>query len=71
VTTLFAAFEVATGKVSPVHKKRRRCMKSLEFMGGVLAEYPIQKLEVILDNLNTQKKGQGWQKRHPSPRLSN
>jgi len=55
-TMLFAAFEVATGKVKTAHKKRRRRKEFLEFMDEVVAEYPNQRLEVILDNLNAHKK---------------
>jgi len=62
-TTLFAAFEVATGKVKAAHKKRRRRKEFLAFMDDVVAEYPNQRLEVILDNLNTHKKNDAWLKR--------
>jgi transposase len=65
-TMLFAAFEVATGKVKTAHKKRRRRKEFLEFMDDVVAEYPNQRLEVILDNLNTHKKNEKWLKRHPN-----
>src|SRR5262249_6871701 len=65
-TTLFAAFEVATGKVKAAHKKRRRRKEFLAFMDDVVAEYPNQRLEVILDNLNTHKKNDAWLKRHPN-----
>jgi transposase len=64
-TTLFAAFEVATGKIKAAHKKRRRRKEFLAFMDDVVAEYPNQRLEVILDNLNTHKKNDAWLKRHP------
>jgi transposase len=64
ITTLFAAFEVATGKVKAAHKKRRRRKEFLAFMDDVAAEYPNRKLEVILDNLNTHKKNDAWLKRH-------
>jgi len=36
-TTLFAAFEVATGKVTGAHKKRRRRKEFLAFMDEVVA----------------------------------
>ena len=39
-TTLFAAFEVATGKVTAAHKNRRRRVEFLDFMNDVLADYP-------------------------------
>src|SRR5215831_14312757 len=64
-TTLFAAFEVATGKVHAKHMKRRRRKEFLQFMNEVVAAYPKSKLEVILDNLNTHKKNDEWLKRHP------
>ena len=65
-TTLFAAFEVATGKVKGAHKKRRRRKEFLAFMNEVVADYPGQKIEVILDNLNTHQKNDAWLKRHPN-----
>jgi hypothetical protein len=37
---LFAAFEVATGKVTAAHKKRRRRVEFLDFMNGIAAAYP-------------------------------
>ena len=64
-TTLFAAFEVATGKVKAAHKKRRRRKEFLDFMDEVVAGYPKTRLEVILDNLNTHKKNDEWLARHP------
>jgi transposase len=64
-TTLFAAFEVATGKVKAAHKKRRRRKEFLDFMDEIVAAYPNRQLEVILDNLNTHKKNEDWLKRHP------
>src|SRR6476660_2074860 len=64
-TTLFAAFEVATGKVTGAHKKRRRRKEFLAFMDEVVATYPKTRLEVILDNLNTHKKNEEWLARHP------
>src|SRR5215831_19207742 len=64
-STLFTAFEVATGKVHAKHMKRRRRKEFLQFMNEVVAAYPKSKLEVILDNLNTHKKNDEWLKRHP------
>ena len=64
-STLFAAFEVATGKVKGAHKKRRRRKEFLEFMDEVVAAYPKKRLEVIVDNLNTHKKNENWLARHP------
>src|SRR5437016_8721830 len=64
-TTLFAAFEVATGKVKAAHKKRRRREEFLNFMDDVVAAYPNRRLKVVLDNLNTHKNNDEWLKRHP------
>ena len=64
-TTLFAAFEVATGKVKTAHKKRRRREEFLDFMDDVVAAYPNRRLKVVLDNLNTHKNNDEWLKRHP------
>src|ERR1700704_1366842 len=63
-STLFAAFNVATGRVKAAHKKRRRRKEFLDFMDEVVAAYPRSRLEVILDNLNTHKKNEDWLSRH-------
>jgi len=64
-STLFAAFEVASGKVKVSHKKRRRRLEFLAFMNEVTAAYPGRRLEVILDNLNTHKpRNDRWLARH-------
>ncbi len=68
-STLFAAFEVATGKVTAAHAKRRRRVEFLDFMDEVAAAYPEQELHVILDNLNTHKKNEAWLERHPHVRF--
>ena len=65
-TTLFAALEVATGKVVASHSKRRRRVEFLGFMNSVVAAFPDRELHVVLDNLNTHKKNEGWLKKHPS-----
>lgn len=66
-TTLFAAFNVATGKVIGRQYKRRRRIEFLDFMNRVVAEHPGRELHVILDNLNTHKpKNDRWLKRHPN-----
>jgi transposase len=64
-STLFAAFEVATGKLTTAHTKRRRRLEFLDFMDEVVAAYPDQELHVILDNLNTHKNNDAWLKAHP------
>ena len=64
-TTLFAAFEVATGKVTAAHKKRRRRIEFLDFMNEIVAAHADTAIHVVLDNLNTHKpKNDRWLKRH-------
>ena len=66
-STLFAAFEVATGKVTAAHKKRRRRVEFLDFMNDIVAAHPDTVIHVVLDNLNTHKpKNDRWLKRHPN-----
>lgn len=64
-TTLFAALQVATGKVLATHSKRRRRVEFLGFMNSVVAAFPGRELHVVLDNLNTHKKNERWLKKHP------
>ena len=64
-STLFAAFEVATGKVTATHTRRRRRVEFLDFMDEVVAAWPDQELHVILDNLNTHKNNDAWLEAHP------
>jgi len=64
-STLFAAFEVATGKVTAAHKTRRRRVEFLDFMETVVAAYPRKEIHVVLDNLSTHKGNEAWLKRHP------
>src|SRR5271163_1160124 len=66
-STLFAAFEVATGKMTVAHKKRRRRVEFLDFMNDIVALHGDTALHVILDNLNTHKpKLDRWLQRHPN-----
>jgi hypothetical protein len=63
-STLFAAFEVATGKVTAAHKNRRRRVEFLDFMNDIVADHSGTAIHVILDNLNTHKpKNDRWLKR--------
>src|SRR5215469_3747857 len=55
ITTLFAAFDVATGKVTAAHKQRRRRVEFLDFMNDIVAAYPGKAIHVVLDNLSTHK----------------
>jgi hypothetical protein len=61
-TTLFAALEVATGKIIASHSRRRRGVEFLGSMNSVVAAFPDNELHVILDNLNTHKKNERWLK---------
>ena len=65
-TTLFAALDVATGKVIAEHSKRRRRLEFLAFMNRVVAAYPERELHVVLDNLSTHKRNERWLKTHPN-----
>lgn len=64
-TTLFAALDVATGRVKADHFKRRRRPDFLRFMNSIIAEYDDRQIHVILDNLSTHKpKNDQWLRRH-------
>src|SRR3984893_8038484 len=64
-TTLFAAFDIATGKMTGRQYKRRRRLEFLDFMNRVVAQNAGREIQVILDNLNTHKpKNDRWLKRH-------
>jgi transposase len=68
-STLFAAFEVLSGRISLVHhRQRRRRREFLDFMKELVASYgPDQVIHVILDNLSTHKpKHDRWLARHPN-----
>jgi transposase len=64
-TTLFAALDIATGRIIAAHSKRRRRVEFLGFMNSLVAAFPDRTLHVILDNLNTHKKNERWLKKHP------
>jgi transposase len=66
-STLFAALEVATGKVTVAHKKRRRRVEFLEFMNQIVKAFSRTDtaIHVVLDNLSTHKpKIDAWLARH-------
>ena len=66
-TTLFAAFNVASGKVIGRHYRRRRRVEFLAFMNRVVVQHPDKKIHVILDNLSTHKpKRDMWLARNPN-----
>ena len=64
-TTLFAALDVASGRIIAEHSKRRRRIEFLGFMNRLVAAFPDRELHVILDNLNTHKKNERWLKTRP------
>ncbi len=67
-TTLFAALEVAQGKVIGQCYARHRHQEFLKFLKRLDAEFPVEmKLHVVMDNYGTHKhpKVQGWLQRHP------
>jgi transposase len=66
-TTLFAALEVASGRIVAEHSKRRRRVEFLGFMNRVVAAFPDRELHVVLDNLNTHKKCDRWLSKRPLP----
>jgi transposase len=66
-TTLFAALEVATGKVTEACTDRHRHQEFLAFLKQVAAAYPRRELHVVVDNLATHKHPavRAWLERHP------
>ena len=54
-TTLFAALEVATGKVTDACYPRHRNEEFLRFLGQVAKAYPRVKLHIVVDNYATHK----------------
>ena len=64
-STLFAAFDVASGDVTAGHYRRRRRVEFLDFMNKVIAAHPGRETHVILDNLSTHKpKRDRWLRLH-------
>jgi transposase len=66
-TTLFAALEVATGKVTDACTERHRHQEFLAFLRQVARAYPRRELHVVVDNYATHKHPtvQAWLARHP------
>ncbi len=71
ISTLFAALEVATGRVEAGHYRRRLRREFLDFMNELVTGYgPETKLHVVLDNLGTHKpKHDCWLACHPNVNL--
>ncbi len=67
-TTLFAALEVAQGKVIGQCFARHRHQEFLKFLKRLDAEFPVEmKLHLVMDNYGTHKhpRVQSWLQRHP------
>src|SRR6266487_4517948 len=66
-TTLFAALEVATGKVTDHCFVRHRHEEFLRFLKKVARAYPRRRLHVVVDNYSTHKHPdvEAWLERHP------
>jgi transposase len=66
-TTLFAALEVATGKVTDACYDRHGKAEFLDFLKQVARAYPRRQLHVVVDNYHTHKHAdiQAWLAKHP------
>jgi transposase len=71
ITSLFAALEVATGKVTGRCFDRHRHTEFLAFLKLVARRYPRRDLHVVLDNYGTHKHPavRDWLAKHPRIRL--
>jgi len=65
-TTLFAALEVATGKVTDACYERHRHEEFLHFLRKVARTYPRRELHVVVDNYRTHKHAdvEAWLAKH-------
>jgi transposase len=70
-TTLFAALELATGRITDACQPRHRHGEFLDFLKLVAQLYPRRPLHVVVDNYATHKhaKVQAWLARHPQIHL--
>ena len=55
-TTLFAALEIATGKVTGICKSRHRHQEFLAFLKHVASAYPDEQLHLVMDNYAAHKR---------------
>jgi hypothetical protein len=71
-TTLFAALEVATGRVEQACLPRHRHQEFPRFLKQVAKAYPRRRLHIVVDNYATHKhpKVTAWPARHTSSALS-
>ena len=70
-TTLFAALEVATGKVTDACFEQHRHQELLKFLNQVARERPRNQLHIVLDNYGTHKHPavRAWLAKNPRIRL--
>ncbi len=66
-TTLFAALEVATGKVTDACYDRHGKAEFLDFLKKVARAYPRRELRIVVDNYHTHKHPEinAWLAKHP------
>jgi transposase len=66
-TTLFAALEIATGKVTHVCQPRHRHQEFLRFLRQIAKTYPRQRLCIVADNYGSHSHPnvRAWLARHP------
>ena len=66
-TTLFAALEIATGRVTDACYDRHGKAEFLDFLKKVARAYPRRELHVVLDNYHTHKHAEinAWLAKHP------
>jgi transposase len=66
-TTLFAALEVATGKITDACYRRHRHQEFLKFLKHIAKAYPRQRLHIVADNYATHKHPtvKAWLARNP------
>ncbi len=65
-TNLFAALEVATGRVTTATRDRHTARDFLAFLELVAETYPHERLHLVLDNVSSHKTSdvQAWLERH-------
>ncbi len=68
-TTLFAALEIATGKVTGACKNRHRHQEFLAFLKHVARAYPDRELHLVMDNYATHKRPEIKQWLDSNPRI--
>jgi transposase len=68
-TTLFAALEIATGKVTGLCKNRHRHQEFLAFLKHVARAYPDRELHLVMDNYATHKRIEVRQWLTANPRI--